>query len=134
MARGPSDTGFLGFLYGTAPGRLLLRLLTARWLSRLAGRFMDSGLSKPLITHVLRHMQKLGYTRAIVPTQTTTWLACKVYLDLGFRPIPRNAQRSGKGWQIVRTLTDHPALTEFEPVSEEELMQWKTGQKDRSGE
>ena len=54
MARGPSDTGFLGFLYGTAPGRLLLRPLTARWLSRLAGRFMDSGLSKPLIAPFIR--------------------------------------------------------------------------------
>ena len=54
MARGPSDTGFLGFLYGTAPGRLLLRPLTARWLSRLAGRFMDSRLSKPLIAPFIR--------------------------------------------------------------------------------
>ena len=54
MARGPSDTGLLGFLYGTAPGRLLLRPLTARWLSRLAGRFMDGGLSKPLIAPFIR--------------------------------------------------------------------------------
>ena len=54
MARGPSDTGLLGFLYGTAPGRLLLRPLTARWLSRLAGRFMDSRLSRPLIAPFIR--------------------------------------------------------------------------------
>ena len=54
MARGPSDTGLLGFLYGTAPGRLLLRPLTARWLSRLAGRFMDSRLSHPLIAPFIR--------------------------------------------------------------------------------
>ncbi len=106
------------------------------WLHWVAVRreAQGLGLSKPLITHVLRHMQMLGYTRAIVPTQTTTWLACKVYLDLGFRPIPRNAQHSGKGWQIVRTLTDHPALSEFEPVSEAELMHWKAGQTDRTGD
>lgn len=54
MARGRSEGGLLGFLYGTAPGRLLLRPLTARWLSRLAGRFMDSGLSRPLIAPFIR--------------------------------------------------------------------------------
>lgn len=71
------------------------------------------GLSKPLIACVLRRMKALGYRRAVVPTQTTTWLACKVYLDLGFHPIPRNAERSRAGWEIVRTLTHHPALRTF---------------------
>lgn len=55
MARGPSERGALGFLYGTAPGRLLLRPLTARWLSRAAGRFMESALSRPLIPGFIRH-------------------------------------------------------------------------------
>ncbi len=71
------------------------------------------GLSKPLILHVLHRMRELGYTRAAVPTQTTTWLACGVYLDLGFRPIPANAVNSRVGWEIVRTLTGHPALSAF---------------------
>ncbi len=74
------------------------------------------GLAKPLISHVLRTMIDLGYSRAVIPTQTTTWLACKVYLDLGFRPIPRNAERSRAGWEIVRALTDHPALADFSPA------------------
>ncbi|MER2027476.1 MAG: GNAT family N-acetyltransferase, partial [Lachnospiraceae bacterium] len=51
------------------------------------------GLSKPLITHVLAHMKKLGYKRAVIPTQTNTWLACKLYLDLGFVPIKENAEQ-----------------------------------------
>ncbi len=71
------------------------------------------GLSKPLITHTLARMRELGYRRCAVPTQTTTWLACKVYLDLGFRPIPRNAERSRDGWEMVRALTLHPALADF---------------------
>ncbi len=79
------------------------------------------GLSKPIITHVLQYMKQLGYTRCVVPTQTTTWLACKVYLDLGFLPVPRNAERSEKGWRIIRTLTNHPALSGFAPVSRAEL-------------
>ena len=89
------------------------------WLHWVAVRREEQGhgLSKPLILHVLHRMKELGYCRAVIPTQTTTWLACKIYLDLGFRPIPQNAEKNRQGWQIVRTLTDHPALTEFEPVA-----------------
>lgn len=41
--------GILGFLYGTAVGRVILKPLTAVWLSKLCGAFLDSRLSKPLI-------------------------------------------------------------------------------------
>ena len=93
------------------------------WLHWVAVRrdAQGRGLSKPLITHVLSHMKNLGYTRAVIPTQTTTWLACKVYLDLGFLPIPKNAERNERGWRIVKTLTNHPALSGFSPVPEAEL-------------
>ncbi len=43
------NKGTLGFLYGTAVGRVFLKLLSARWLSRIAGAFCSSRLSKPLI-------------------------------------------------------------------------------------
>ena len=36
---------FLSFLYGNPAGRLLLKLFTSRFLSRLVGRYMDSRLS-----------------------------------------------------------------------------------------
>ncbi|MBO4366814.1 MAG: phosphatidylserine decarboxylase [Clostridia bacterium] len=36
---------FLSFLYGNPVGRLLLKLFTSRFLSRLVGRYMDSRLS-----------------------------------------------------------------------------------------
>lgn len=39
----------LRFLYHTAPGRVLLRLLTARWVSKCSGVLLDSPLSRPLI-------------------------------------------------------------------------------------
>lgn len=72
------------------------------------------GLSKPLITHVLAHMKKIGYKKAVIPTQTNTWLACKLYLDLGFVPMRENAEQNRKGWCIIKTLTGHPALDDFE--------------------
>lgn len=44
----------LRLLYGSVPGRMLLRGLTARPVSRAVGRFMDSGLSRPLIRPFIR--------------------------------------------------------------------------------
>lgn len=41
--------GALGFLYETVFGRACLKLLSARWVSKAAGSFCDSRLSKPLI-------------------------------------------------------------------------------------
>ena len=43
------------------------------------------GLSRPLIAHTLHRLQALGYKELFVPTQTTTWVAAKLYLDFGSR-------------------------------------------------
>ena len=96
----------------------------AAWLHWVSVRrdYQGRGLSKPLISEAFRVMKELGYTEVKIPTQTNTWLAVKVYLDLGCRPIPENAVHSEKGWRIVRTLTGHPALSAFEPVGYEELI------------
>ncbi len=49
MKHNKARGGALGFLYGTVIGRLLLRLLTARFLSKAVGAFLDSRFSKPII-------------------------------------------------------------------------------------
>nr|WP_300817855.1 GNAT family N-acetyltransferase [uncultured Acetatifactor sp.] len=94
------------------------------WLHWVAVRreHQGKGLAKPLIVHVLDIMRGLGYTHAKIPTQTTTWLACKVYLDLGFVPLPQNAVNSKDGWRIVKALTDHRALQAFDAASMEEIL------------
>lgn len=94
------------------------------WLHWVAVRkdHQGRGLSKPLISHTLHIMAGFGYPHCKIPTQTTSWLACKVYLDLGFRPIPENAVKARKGWEIVRALTDHPALQEFAPATSQEIL------------
>ena len=48
------DSMGLKFLYRTAAGRALLKVLSARWLSKLAGAFCDSALSRPLIGPFIR--------------------------------------------------------------------------------
>ena len=94
------------------------------WLHWVAVRREDQGkgLSKPLISHVLQIMKALGQTHCKIPTQTTTWVAVKVYLDLGFRPIEQNLVNSRDGWRIIKRLTDHPALSELEAAKDEEIL------------
>ncbi len=43
------EKGLLPFLYHTVPGRMALKVLTAPWVSKAAGAFCDSKLSRPLI-------------------------------------------------------------------------------------
>ncbi len=43
------ESSALSFLYNNAFGRIILKLLTARWLSIVAGKFLDSRFSKFLI-------------------------------------------------------------------------------------
>lgn len=96
----------------------------AGWLHWVAVKreYQGKGLSKPLITYVLHVMKTLGYTHAKIPTQTNTWLAVKVYLDLGFRPIPENAVNSYMGWRIIKTLTKHKALHDFDSMDEKDIV------------
>lgn len=96
----------------------------AGWLHWVSVRreFQGKGLSKPLISRTLEVMRSLGYSHAKIPTQTTSWVACKVYLDFGFTPIPQNAERNLDGWRIVKALTNHPALAEFDPAEPDEIL------------
>ena len=45
----PKESGLTRFLYDTAPGRLVLKAITRPWLSKAAGAFLSSGLSKAFI-------------------------------------------------------------------------------------
>lgn len=49
------DSGALRFLYKNAFGRIILRLLRAKWVSKLAGAFLSTRLSKPLITPFVKN-------------------------------------------------------------------------------
>lgn len=82
------------------------------WLHWVAVKreYQGKGLSKPLITYVLKMMNKLGHVHAKIPTQTNTWLACKVYMDLGFVPVKKNLKHNYEGWKIIKALTDHDTL------------------------
>jgi phosphatidylserine decarboxylase len=48
------QAGIIRFLYTTLPGRVLLKLLVQPWVSRMAGRFLDSRLSRRLVGPFVR--------------------------------------------------------------------------------
>mgnify|MGYP001390990129 CR=1 FL=1 len=86
------------------------------WVS-VRREYQGKGLARPLISHALKILKSLGYTKAKVPTQTITWLACKLYLDFGFYPESENVKENLDGWRVIKTLTNHPKLEAFEPTN-----------------
>lgn len=93
------------------------------WLHWVAVKrtYQGRGLARPLISRTLYRLAELGYSSIKIPTQTTTWVAAKIYLDFGFTPVPNHAVSSRKGYRILKTLTNYPALEEFETVPFEEI-------------
>jgi ribosomal protein S18 acetylase RimI-like enzyme len=62
-------------------------------------RYQGMGLSKPLITKFMEIAKELGHKKVILHTQTTTWLAAKLYLDYGFGILNKDEVN---GWRILR--------------------------------
>ena len=75
-------------------------------------------LSKPLLSKTLNIAKDLGYKKILLHTQTNTWLAAKIYLDCGF--IPFNTYNN-KGWDILKTVTNHKKLNQFKTLKEDEI-------------
>lgn len=55
MSDPTKESGALRFLYNTTVGRLILKLLIARWVSKLCGVFLESRFSKPLIKKFVKN-------------------------------------------------------------------------------
>lgn len=75
-------------------------------------------LSKPLLSKTLSIAKNLGYDKILLHTQTHTWLAAKIYLDFGFEPF--NIEDK-KGWEILKTITNHPKLKNFNTLKNKEI-------------
>lgn len=76
-------------------------------------------LSKPLISRFIQLSHELGHKKLILHTQTHTWLAAKLYLDLGF--VPYKPEENKEGWEILKTLTSHPMLKNFSNLLPEKM-------------
>ena len=82
-------------------------------------RYQGRHLSKPLISKFMEIANNLGHDKLILHTQTTTWLAAKLYLDYGFEILNEEEKL---GWSILKTLTNHLKLSDYDNLSEDEIL------------
>jgi len=88
------------------------------WVA-ITEEYQGKKLAKPLISYFIKLANRLGHKKLILHTQTHTWLAAKLYLDFGFKPYKVNENMFG--WQILKTITNHPILNEIKSIREEEM-------------
>jgi ribosomal protein S18 acetylase RimI-like enzyme len=69
------------------------------------------GLAKPLVGAAMNRLVRL-HRRAYLTTQTTSFKAIKIYLDLGFEPRIETPLHL-HGWKLMADLLRHPALARF---------------------
>lgn len=80
--------------------------------------YQGKNLAKPLISKFMEIANKLGHKSIILHTQTTTWLAAKLYLDYGFEILNKEEIN---GWNILKTITNHEKLREFNSIPKEDI-------------
>ena len=88
------------------------------WLG-VKNSYQGKKLGKLLILKTLKVAHGLGYEKILLHTQTHTWLAAKLYLDLGFEPF--NVELNSKGWQVLKTITNHQKLKNISKFPETKI-------------
>ena len=73
--------------------------------------YQGRGLSKPLVSLAMDRLSSF-HDRAYLTTQTTSWIAIKVYLDFGFRPLVERPDHI-QGWRMMWNQLGHPALSTY---------------------
>jgi GNAT superfamily N-acetyltransferase len=73
--------------------------------------YQGRGLSKPLISAALRRLKRF-HSKAYLTSQTTSYVAIKVYLDFGFQPYIRG-ERCLQAWNLLAAELRHPGLKEY---------------------
>lgn len=84
----------------------------------ISSKAQGKKLAKPLLSKTLSLAKELGYDKILLHTQTNTWLAAKIYLDCGFTPL---VLQDEKGWNILKTITNHPKLENFKILQTNEI-------------
>lgn len=91
-------------------------------------KYQGRHLAKPLISKFMEIANNVGHSKLILHTQTTTWLAAKLYLDYGFEILNKEELL---GWSILKTLTNHPKLREYNQLSKEEVLDGRNAEIER---
>jgi len=80
--------------------------------------YQGKKLARPLISKLIEIARDLGHKQIILHTQTTTWLAAKLYLDFGFEILNTDEIT---GWSILKTLTNHEKLSNYPTIPQEDI-------------
>lgn len=91
---------------------------TVDWVE-IKKRYQGRHLAKPLISKFVEAANDMGHSELILRTQTNTWLEGKLYLDYGFEILNKEETL---GWSILKTLTNHPKLSEYDILSQDEML------------
>ena len=67
-------------------------------------------LARPLMQN--KRLQSF-HDKAYLTSQTTSWIAIKIYLDFGFVPLLESAD-CRDAWRLLALKLRHPALSEFQ--------------------
>ena len=107
-----SQAKFLGFLYRNLPGRMLLRLLRSRWVSRLMGAYMDSPLSKGRVKKALRNntVDMTGVTETEFPHYNALFTRKRASDVFPFSSVPTDFCSPADCRLTVRPLKDGTVL------------------------
>lgn len=70
--------------------------------------FRGMGLGTQLIVFTIQQLRK-WHSKGYLSTQTTSYPAINIYLNLGFRPIIENSHDE-IAWRLLKDLLKHPAL------------------------
>ncbi len=107
-----SQAKFLGFLYRNLPGRMLLRLLRSRWVSRLMGAYMDSPLSRGRVKKALRNntVDMTGVTETEFPHYNALFTRKRASDVFPFSSVPTDFCSPADCRLTVRPLKDGTVL------------------------
>lgn len=81
--------------------------------------YQGKGLSKPLLYRILTLAKEQGFNKILLHTQTHTFVAVKIYLDFGFKPL--FTEDSKEGWQIVNNILNHEKLANIGNIDEKKM-------------
>lgn len=88
------------------------------WLA-IRKEYQGYRLSRPLICKCLELAKDLGNNKILLHTQTHTWLAAKLYLDIGFNPL--FIEENDTGWRILKNITNHYKLEDIDSIEDNEM-------------
>jgi len=70
------------------------------WVA-IEAQHQGKGLARPMIAAAMKRMHEFGYEKAMLHTQPMSWVAIRLYLEFGFKPVWPKDEKTLAGWKAV---------------------------------